>query len=79
MGAGSSIPLNPYRNYSRTNLKNNNSLLRLKCSYEVWWPHQTLQTWDKIKYENIEYEIERQNQAESMADRYYYMVPMNPC
>ena len=65
--------------YSRYNLKNDNSLLSLSGSYEVWWLHQNFQTWDKIKDKNIEYEIERQNQPESIADEDFCMSPMNPC
>ena len=32
-----------------------------------------------MKNKNMEYEIERQNKPESMADEDYYMFPMNPC
>ena len=60
-GAGSPIHWNPYRNYSRYNLKNNNLLFSLKKFYEVWWLDKNPQTWDKIKEKNNEYEIERQN------------------
>ena len=40
---------------------------------------KNFQTWDTIKDESIEHEQEWQNQPESMVDKDYYMVPMNPC
>ena len=40
---------------------------------------QNFQPLDKIKDQIIEYEIQRQNQPESMADEVYHMFPMNPC